>query len=185
VAWGAIALALAGCPRGEKAPEAVATVRPSPGIELEGAQLTETREGEKIWDLKARHVAYRTEGGVAELTGVTTRFFEDGKLVSTGKAPRATFYSGDRRLRLEAGIAVEAEGGQAGFSAGMVTVMPDSGQLEATGHVTFRRGANTLSAERLSADRALKRVTLGDGVHGRFTTAPDGTSVLPVPSAGI
>jgi hypothetical protein len=67
----------------------------------------------------------------------------------------------------------------------MVTVLPDSGQLEATGHVTFRRGANTLVAERLTADRALKRVALGGGVHGRFTAAPDGTSVLPVPSAGI
>lgn len=180
----AVVLLLAGCPGG--APEETAsTPKPSPGITLEGAHLTENRDGQKIWDLNAAKVAYRTDVRVAELSGVTTHFYEKGRVVSTGKAPKATFNLGDRELRLESGIQVLAENGHAGFSADEVSVKPDPGRLVASGQVTFFRGENKLVAHRLVADRDLKRVELGDGVHGRFSLAPQGTPVLPLPSQGI
>jgi LPS export ABC transporter protein LptC len=180
----AIVLLLAGCPGGQPE-ETASSAKPSPGITLEGAQLTETRDGQKIWDLKAAHVAYRTDVRVAELSGVTTHFYEKGKVVSTGKAPKATFNLGDRELRLEDGIEVRAEGGHAGFSADEVSVKPDPGRLVASGRVTFFRGDNRLVANQLVADRSLKRVELSAGVRGRFSLAPQGTPVLPLPSQGI
>lgn len=157
----------------------------SPGITLEGAQLSETRDGQKIWDLTARHVSYRSAPRVAELEDVKTRFYEDGRVVSTGAAPRATFHLADRRLQLEGGIHVRAEGGSAGFSADTVTVVPDPGRLTAVGGVTFFRGPNRMTAKVLEADRALLRVALDGGVKGHFALPSDGTPVAPMPSSGI
>lgn len=190
--WIAIAaVALSGCFNAPPEETAAESPRPSPGITLEGAALTETRDGEKIWDLKAEQASYRTAPQLAELTGVTTRFYEDGAIVSTGTAPRATFHLGDRKLELVGGIEVRGEGGQSGFSAEAVTVMPDSGQLTAEGEVTFFRGANRMRGARLEASRSLKRVALDGGVTGRFSLGAEadgpaiGTPVAPPPSQGI
>ena len=179
------AIALSGCFSSAPEETAAESPRPSPGITLEGAELTETRDGKKIWDLKAEQVAYMTSPRVAELTGVKTRFYEDGQVVSTGTAPRARFHLGDRKLELTGGIEVIGEGGKAGFSAAAVTVVPDPGHLTAEGDVTFVRGPNRLGASRLVADRALRRVALDGGVVGRFSLAADGTPVVPLPSQGI
>ena len=181
----AVAAALAGCPSGGPDETGAESPRPSPGITLEGAQLTETRGGQKIWDLKAATVSYVTAPRVAELTDVTTRFYEKGQVVSTGTAPKATFHLGDRRLHLTGGIQVLAEAGEAGFSANDVRVAPEPGQLVAEGEVTFFRGANSVKAARLDADRSLRTVKLDGGVLGRFALTPDGTPVVPLPSSGI
>jgi LPS export ABC transporter protein LptC len=183
LAW--VALAVAGCFRAAPDDAGATSPPPSPGITLEGAQLTETRDGQKIWDLTARKVAYQTAPQVAELVDVKTRFYEDGIVVSTGEAPRATFYLTDRRLQLAGGIQVRAEGGAAGFSADAVTVVPDPGRLTAEGAVTFFRGPNRMTAKGLVADRSLRRVELGGGVVGTFALTPDGTPVVPLPSQGI
>lgn len=180
-------LVLAGC-AGERAPEPAASAPPEsagPRVELEGATLTETVEGEKAWELKAGHVEYRQEAGIAELSEVKARFFEEGQAASEGVAPRAIFHLGDRRLQLLGGIRVEAEGGHAGFTANEVTWLPADGQLSAAGEVTFWRGPNRLRGAKLRADRRIEQVQLTGGVSGRAALHPSGTAAASLPSSPL
>lgn len=179
-----LASALAGC-AGEPAPEAGASTPPppeGPRVELEGATLTETVDGQKAWALTAGRVDYRQEAGIAELSEVHARFFEEGVAVSEGVAPRAIFHLGDRRLQLLGGIRVEAEEGDAGFTAHEVTWLPAEGRLAASGEVTFWRGGHRLTGGALRADRRLEQVHLTGGVRGRAVLDLPGTAAASVPS---
>lgn len=138
---------------------------------LEGAELKETVAGQTVWQLKAARIDYHGAAGRAELTDIQAQFFENGRLVSACRAPRATFYPGDRRLLLTGGIRMESRVIDAGFEAREATWSPALGRLSVRGKVRFWRGASTLVASRLDADRALQRIELGE-VQGHLVLRP-------------
>ncbi|HEY9720932.1 MAG TPA: LPS export ABC transporter periplasmic protein LptC [Oscillatoriaceae cyanobacterium] len=138
---------------------------PSPRVELEGAHLVERAHGQRVWELEAKNAVYRNGERIATLDHVSTRFYEDGALVSSGTAPQATFHLGDRRLELRH-VTLESTRTHTGFTASAATWLPGPGKLRAQGPVAFWRGDYRLDAGGLVADRALRQVQLASGVTG-------------------
>lgn len=177
----ALGAGLFACKPGQPAPQASGSLPPA-GVELDGAALTEMKDGEKVWELHAEHAGYGAASQLATLRAVVTRFWEDGAVVSECRAPQARFDLANRRLTLSGGVRLSSADQKSGFSAAQAVWNPADGRLDATGDVHFWRGPNRLHAAQLSADRAVRRVELAGGIRGVAVLGPSGTTGSLFPS---
>ena len=166
-------LVLAGCRVGGGTPEPAKSGRlPEPGLQLERAEFSEASRGGQLWRVQARRATYRARGGVAVLEGIQATFFEAGRPVTRGGAPQATFDQPRHDLRLAGGLRLETLDGKAGVQAEEARWDPASGRLDTGGGVAFWQGPNRLTANRLWADRSLRRVELRGRVRGALRLGP-------------
>jgi hypothetical protein len=152
-------------------------------VTLERPEFGESADGQPVWTAKAARARYQTDAKVADLEAVEAGFYEGGKLVTRAKAPGAVWREVNRELALIGGATLQATTGRAGVEARAARWDAAAGRLHADGGVRFWQGANSLSAEALQADRALRRVELTGGVVGRFVLGP-GTYVGLARSGG-
>lgn len=150
---------------------------------MERPEIGESDNGQPVWSAKAARATYRTDAKVADLVAVEAGFYEQGKLVTRGKAPGAVWREAGRELALTGGATLESATAHAGVAAKTARWDAAAGRLRAEGGVRFWQGANTLTAHALKADRALQRVELTGGVVGRFALGP-GTVAAPARSTG-
>ncbi len=163
--WGAGLVARWTQPRAQASP-------PPPAIEFRGVDLVEFTEGTKLWDLRAERVHYDPDSQVANLDGITARFWKGGRLVSTAVSPTAVLDSRTRDLRMKGGIRVDSAIANTQVRADEVVWQAASQSLQASGDVTFQRGPSMLTGPELRADRSLMKVQMGSPVRARIALEP-------------
>lgn len=163
--WGGGLIARWAMPRAQDTP-------PPPVIEFNGVDLTEYSGGSKLWDLKAEAVHYDPDTQVASLKGILARFWEGGRIVSTAVSPTAVLDSRTRDLRMGGGIRVESTLANTQVRADEVLWQAASQSLQASGSVTFQRGASRLMGPALWADRSLMKVRMGSPVRALIGLEP-------------
>lgn len=139
----------------------------APAIEFRGVNLSEFAGGSKQWDLTARNVRYDLDSKQAFLEQIEARFWENGKVVSTARSPRAALETGSRNLVLQGGIQVVSSDADTRLSAQEVQWVAASESLHASGDVRFQRGPSALAGPQLWADRSLRRVKMGSLIQAR------------------
>lgn len=145
---------------------------PPPAIAFRGVDLVEFSEGTKLWDLRAERVHYDPDSQVANLDGITARFWEGGRLVSTAVSPTAVLDSRTRDLRMRGGIRVDSAIANTQVRAEEVIWQAASQSLQAKGDVVFQRGPSRLEGPELWADRSLMKVRMGSPVRARIALEP-------------
>lgn len=148
-------------------------------------RLSEGAGAQKLWELSAAHVEYREHPREADLKAVKARFYEGGKPVSSGAAPGAVLHPEAHRFELKGDVTVLARDPRTGFAAHGAVWEPQRNHLAAVGPVSFWRPGGRLTGATLTADRALRVVTLAGGVHGKLDLAPGGGLAIAPPSATI
>ncbi|MEB3329107.1 MAG: LPS export ABC transporter periplasmic protein LptC [Candidatus Sericytochromatia bacterium] len=143
-----------------------------PGITLDRPEFSEAAAGRTLWMARAAQATYRAGPGVASLERVQATFFEEGRPVTRAEAPWASYDHAARDLRLGGGLTLRTLDGRAGVTARDARWDPASGRLVTSGGVAFWQGPNRLTAGRLWADRALRRVELRGRVRGTIALEP-------------
>ncbi|OGI04342.1 MAG: hypothetical protein A2287_05075 [Candidatus Melainabacteria bacterium RIFOXYA12_FULL_32_12] len=70
---------------------------------IEELVITETREGQKFWEVYATSGQYSDNKNMAVLTNIKGNFYKEGKVVLSFDAPVATYISRNKEIRLSGG----------------------------------------------------------------------------------
>lgn len=169
----AAALVILGSAPGARAGEPNRAGAASPSISLQQVHMIETREGAKLWEIRADQVEVNEREGFTVLTRVDRPIriaFYSSQGQATCVADRATLDLATKDVRLEGGVVARSEQGVE-LKTEQLRWIAASRRLQTDQSVTITRGNLVSRGRGMEAETDLERVRLFQNITSQVGTA--------------
>jgi len=146
----------------------------SPGISLQHVHMIETRDGSKLWEIRADRVEVNEREGFTVLTRVTRPIqiaFYSSQGQATCVADRATLDLTTKDVRLEGGVVARSEQGME-LKTEQLRWIAASRRLQTDLAVTVTRGTLVSRGRGMEAETDLERVRILQNITSQLRPAP-------------
>jgi len=146
----------------------------SPGISLQQVHMIETRDGTKIWEIRADQVEVNEREGFTVLTRVIRPIqieFYSSQGQATCVADRATLDLTTKDVRLEGGVVARSEQGME-LKTEQLRWIAASRRLQTDQTVTITRGNLVSRGRGMEAETDLERVRILQNITSQLRPAP-------------
>ena len=151
-----VAAALAGC-RGEE-PQQPGSAGPRADQEIDGFTLTQTREGKKIWALRARHALVFEEEDRVEASGVRVDFYGDEtELQSTLTAASGVVMRRTNAIEVQGDVVVRSTDGTT-LTTDRLTWDERTGKIRSDSFVRVTKASDVMTGSGMEADPDLRNL---------------------------
>jgi LPS export ABC transporter protein LptC len=169
-----VALLIVGVPPLAPAAESDRSGVASPGISLQQVYMIETRDGSKLWEIRADQVEVNEREGLTVLTRVS-RPIEIAFFSSQGQATcvanRATLDLKTKDVRLDGSVIARSEQGME-LRTEQLRWIAASRRLQTDQAVTITRGALLSRGRGMEAETDLERVRIFQNITSQLGPAP-------------
>jgi LPS export ABC transporter protein LptC len=167
-------LSLLGTPPAARAVEPTRPNAAAPGMTLQQVHMIETRDGAKLWEIRADQVEVNEQDGVTVLTRVT-KPIEIAFYSSQGRAAcvanRATLDLKTKDVRLEGGVIARSDQGME-LKTEQLRWIAASRRLQSDQPVTITRGSLVSRGQGLEAETDLERVRIFQNITSQVGPIP-------------
>ncbi|MBN2564547.1 MAG: LPS export ABC transporter periplasmic protein LptC [Candidatus Eisenbacteria bacterium] len=144
--------------------------------EIDGFALTQTREGERIWSLKAANALIYEDADRVEMTDLRVDFFdEEGNARSTLTADEGTLERRTNDMEVMGNVVVYAEDGTI-LTTERLTWNERTGKIESDQPVRVTKGRDVMTGVGVEADPDLKNIRVKSSFKA-FVRTEEGTLV--------
>lgn len=170
----AVALLSAGIPSTTPAAEVERSGAASPGVSLQRVYMIETRDGAKLWEIRADQVEVNEDEGLTVLTRVSRPIeieFYSSQGQATCTANRATLDLKTKDVRLDGSVIARSEQGME-LRTEQLRWIAASRRLQTDHAVTITRGALLSRGRGMEAETDLERVRIFQNITSQLGPAP-------------
>ncbi|MEI7473139.1 MAG: LPS export ABC transporter periplasmic protein LptC [bacterium] len=115
------------------------TAKNDENVDMSGLLLTETKDGQKFWEIYAIKGKYIKNKTIAKLKTVKGNIYKDNKLVLSFKAPDALYNDSNKNLKLMNGALAVSDSGLI-ISSNQIEWSNKADLFYATGDVRIKQG---------------------------------------------
>lgn len=146
----------------------------SPNISLQQVHMIETRDGSKLWEIRADQVEVNERAGFTVLTRIIRPIqiaFYSSQGQATCVADRATLDLTTKDVRLEGGVVARSEQGME-LKTEQLRWIAASRRLQTDQAVTITRGSLVSRGRGMEAETDLERVRILQNITSQLRPAP-------------
>lgn len=168
-----LGLSLAGC-RGQE-PAGESRSSPQPDQEIQGFTLTQTRDGRKVWALRARQALVFEELDRVEASGVTVDFYgEEASLQSTLTATNGVIMRRTNAIEVDGNVVVTSTDGTV-LTTDRLVWDERTGKIRSDHAVRVTKGSDVMTGSAMEGDPDLKNLKVKD--FKAYVRTPEGQLV--------
>jgi LPS export ABC transporter protein LptC len=144
--------------------------------EIDGFTLTQTRDGQRVWSLKADNALVYEDADRIELTDLRVDYFDDeGSTRSTLTADEGTLEQRTNNMEAVGNVVVYAEDGTV-LTTDRLTWNERTGKIETDSRFRVTKSRDVMTGEGLEADPDLKNIRVKSDFKA-YVRTQDGTLV--------